>query len=72
MGVALISQEELYKADIKIVETDLKMLVAIQSSQGHRNFYDELHFSPLKVSDIQVYAAVTPDMQVRVLIVFSF
>ncbi|KAG1695557.1 Vacuolar protein sorting-associated protein 13 [Nymphon striatum] len=41
--------EALYKADMKIVDTDLKALAAIHSSQEQKNFYDELHLSPLKV-----------------------
>jgi len=40
---------ELFQQDQKVMKMDLKELAAITSSQESKNFYDILHFSPLKV-----------------------
>ncbi len=45
------SQElELFKADMKMIETTLLEEANTTSSGEHKNYYDILHFSPLKVN----------------------
>ncbi|XP_049842368.1 LOW QUALITY PROTEIN: intermembrane lipid transfer protein Vps13-like [Schistocerca gregaria] len=42
-------EAEQFAADLKVVEEPLQSHVSMQSSQEQKNFYDLLHFSPLKV-----------------------
>lgn len=37
------------ESDLEVAMEELKQKVAIRSMQEQRNFYDFLHFSPLKV-----------------------
>ncbi|GAB6032120.1 hypothetical protein CHUAL_010483 [Chamberlinius hualienensis] len=41
---------EMLKADLKVTDMDLKELAAIANTQEVKNFYDMLHFSPIKIS----------------------
>lgn len=46
----IIFQVKTFSNDMKAVEEPLMSHVALQSSAEQKNFYDLLHFSPLKVS----------------------
>lgn len=39
-----------FQADLDSLTTSLMELSAGSANKGHKNFYDMLHFSPLKVS----------------------
>lgn len=45
----IIFQVKTFSNDMKAVEEPLMSHVALQSSAEQKNFYDLLHFSPLKV-----------------------
>ena len=42
-------QKELVESDLELAREHLEKKVAIRSLQEQRNFFDFLHFSPLKV-----------------------
>lgn len=43
-------QSDKFAADVHVVEQPLLALIAVQAAQEQKNFYDELHLSPLKVN----------------------
>ena len=48
-------QKELVESDLELARAELEKKVAVRSLQEQRNFFDFLHFSPLKVSSTEYW-----------------